>query len=62
MIPIVNTELQTCFYPTAMCLLSDNVTDYYYVSQGKTSIPGVDDGEECQLTDVSPAQLAGPGS
>jgi hypothetical protein len=27
--------------------------DYHVVSQGKTSIPGVDDGEECELTDVS---------
>jgi hypothetical protein len=36
-----------------MCALSNNVNDYYYVSQGKTTIPNVDDGEECQLTDVS---------
>ncbi|XP_025262949.1 myosin heavy chain, muscle isoform X25 [Camponotus floridanus] len=35
----------------AMCLLTDNVGDYYFVSQGKTTIPGVDDGEECLLTD-----------
>ncbi|XP_024881138.1 myosin heavy chain, muscle isoform X2 [Temnothorax curvispinosus] len=35
----------------AMCLLSDNVQDYYFVSQGKTTIPNVDDGEECLLTD-----------
>ncbi|XP_032677935.1 myosin heavy chain, muscle isoform X12 [Odontomachus brunneus] len=35
----------------AMCLLSDNVNDYYFVSQGKTTIPNVDDGEECLLTD-----------
>ncbi|XP_050457082.1 myosin heavy chain, muscle isoform X19 [Cataglyphis hispanica] len=34
-----------------MCLLSDNIHDYYFVSQGKTTIPNVDDGEECQLTD-----------
>jgi hypothetical protein len=26
--------------------------DYQIVSQGKTSIPGVDDGEELTLTDV----------
>lgn len=26
--------------------------DYYFVAQGKTSIPGVDDGEELTLTDV----------
>lgn len=35
-----------------MCTLSDNVKDYYVVSQGKTTIPGVDDGEELEATDV----------
>jgi len=35
-----------------MCLLSNDVHDYYFVSQGKTTIPNVDDGEECLLTDV----------
>lgn len=34
-------------------MLSDNILDYVFVSQGKTTIPGVDDGEECQATDVS---------
>lgn len=38
------------------CLLSDNIMDYYVVSQGKTSIPGVDDAEECTLTDVRYSQ------
>jgi len=33
-------------------MLSENIHDYYYVSQGKTTIPGMDDGEEFQLTDV----------
>lgn len=36
-----------------MCLLSNDVYDYHIVSQGKTTIPNVDDGEECTLTDVS---------
>lgn len=35
-----------------MCLLTDNVNDYHFVSQGKTTIPGVDDGLEFELTDV----------
>ncbi|XP_018368061.1 PREDICTED: myosin heavy chain, muscle isoform X29 [Trachymyrmex cornetzi] len=35
----------------AMCLLSNNITDYYFVSQGKTTIPGLDDGEELLVTD-----------
>ncbi|GAB6026685.1 hypothetical protein CHUAL_013196 [Chamberlinius hualienensis] len=32
-------------------LLSDNIRDYHYVSQGKVDIPSVDDGEEMSLTD-----------
>lgn len=39
-------------YPTAKCLLSNNILDYHIVSQGKTTIPSVDDGEEMQVTDV----------
>lgn len=37
-----------------MLLLSNNIRDYHFVSQGKTSIPGLDDGEELLATDVSP--------
>lgn len=37
---------------TDTCTLSNNIMDYYVVSQGKTTIPGVDDGEEFQMTDV----------
>jgi hypothetical protein len=33
--------------------LSNDIYEYHYVSQGKTTIPNVDDGEEFQLTDVS---------
>lgn len=36
-----------------MCQLSNNINDYHFVSQGKTAIPGVDDGEEMMVTDVS---------
>lgn len=35
-----------------MCFLTGTIMDYHNVSQGKTSIPGVDDGEECELMDV----------
>lgn len=38
----------------AICLLSNDINDYHIVAQGKTVIPGVDDGEEMNLTDVSP--------
>lgn len=41
------------FIYTEMCLLSNNIRDYYFVSQGKTTIPGLDDGEELIVTDVS---------
>lgn len=42
-------------FPTStdMCILSNDIYEYHYVSQGKTTIPNVDDGEELQLTDVS---------
>ncbi|XP_063536268.1 myosin heavy chain, muscle isoform X6 [Cydia strobilella] len=33
------------------CFLSNDIYDYYNVSQGKITIPNMDDGEECQLTD-----------
>ncbi|KAL0119510.1 hypothetical protein PUN28_007766 [Cardiocondyla obscurior] len=33
------------------CFLSNNIYDYVNVSQGKITIPNVDDGEECLLTD-----------
>lgn len=36
-----------------MCFLTDNIYDYYNVSQGKITIPNMDDGEEFSLTDVS---------
>lgn len=36
-----------------MCSLTDNIYDYYNVSQGKVTIPNMDDGEEFALTDVS---------
>lgn len=42
-----------CSYaPVEKCILSNNVMDYHIVSQGKTTIPGLDDGEELTLTEV----------
>lgn len=38
--------------PVGKCLLSNNILDYHIVSQGKTTIPSVDDGEEMHVTDV----------
>ncbi|XP_077491058.1 myosin heavy chain isoform X34 [Amblyomma americanum] len=34
-------------------LLSDDIHDYYFVSQGKTEIPGLDDGDEALATDTA---------
>ncbi|KDR15411.1 Myosin heavy chain, muscle, partial [Zootermopsis nevadensis] len=41
-----------------MCSLSNDIYEYHYVSQGKTTIPNVDDGEELQLTDVNKCMLS----
>lgn len=38
--------------PVECALLSNNILDYHIVSQGKTTIPSVDDGEEMLVTDV----------
>lgn len=35
------------------CMLTSRVSDYPTVSNGKTRIPGVNDGEEFEATDVS---------
>ncbi len=40
-------------FALAMCFLVDDIYEYPTVSQGKITIPGMDDGEEFQLTDVS---------
>jgi len=42
-----------CTLHAEMTYLSNRISDYYYISQGKTRIPGVNDGEEFQITDVS---------
>ncbi|XP_040569561.1 myosin-4 [Lepeophtheirus salmonis] len=33
------------------CCLSDDIYDYQYVSQGKVSVPSIDDNEELEFTD-----------
>lgn len=34
-------------------LLSSRISEYPTITQGKTRIPGINDGEEFELTDVS---------
>lgn len=36
-----------------MTLLSSRMSDYPTITQGKTRIPGINDGEDFELTDVS---------
>lgn len=48
---------QTLNFSAEMCFLSNNIYDYYNVSQGKITIPGIDDHEEMGLTDVSSVSL-----
>lgn len=45
---------------TEITMLSNRISDYPLISQGKTRIPGINDAEECDLTIVSlePAQGA----
>ena len=33
------------------CLLSNDVRDYHYVSQGKITVPSIDDKEDMQFAD-----------
>merc|ERR1712223_2072672 len=35
----------------AKCLLTDDIYDYTYVSQGKTTVASIDDNEELEMTD-----------
>lgn len=50
---VLTNRLKPHFPPkTEACLLSNNIHDYRIVSQGKTTIPSVDDSEEFHLTEV----------
>lgn len=35
------------------CILTSRISDYPLISQGKTRISGVNDGDDFELTDVS---------
>lgn len=41
------------YFPLELCLLGTHISDYPTISHGKTRIPGVNDGEEFELVDVS---------
>jgi hypothetical protein len=51
--PFTNLSLFFLFRLADQCLLTNDMHDYVFQAQGKITIPGVDDGEECSLTDVS---------
>ena len=38
---------------SAKCLLSNDIYDYHYVSQGKVTVPSIDDKEDMQFCHVS---------
>merc|ERR1712223_2126399 len=46
-------QLLQPFVPTmkGKCLLTDDIYDYEYVSQGKTTVASIDDNEELEMTD-----------
>merc|ERR1712029_1308004 len=46
-------QLLQPFVPTmkAKCLLTDDIYDYEYVSQGKVTVASIDDNEELEMTD-----------
>lgn len=50
---IKTQKLTLNFCDLEMCFLSDNIYDYFNVSQGKVTVPSIDDSEEFQLADVS---------
>jgi len=35
------------------CFLSDNIYDYHFVSQGKVTVPSIDDGEDMEFCDTA---------
>ena len=37
----------------ATAMLSDNIYDYHYVSQGKVTVASIDDGEDMEFCHVS---------
>lgn len=53
-----------CFGETThrpeVCLLTSRVSDYPSISNGKTRIPGVNDGDEFETTDVSCVLVGDP--
>lgn len=40
------------FIFSALCLLSNDIYDYHYVSQGKVTVASIDDKEEMDFTHV----------
>merc|ERR1712218_448416 len=48
-------QLLQPFVPTmkAKCCLTDDIYDYTYVSQGKTTVASIDDNEELEMTDAA---------
>lgn len=45
-------KLSMFFIFSALCLLSNDIYDYHYVSQGKVTVASIDDKEEMDFTHV----------
>jgi hypothetical protein len=54
----MDLSIDLIFLSTDLCYLSNNIYDYYNVSQGKITVPGIDDGEEMMAADVSLQDLS----
>ncbi|KAK9887939.1 hypothetical protein WA026_000239, partial [Henosepilachna vigintioctopunctata] len=49
--PMPRSEMLTFYSVVDLCNLSNRVSDYPFISQGKTRIPGVNDSLEAEVTD-----------
>lgn len=50
---IPHTTNTKCNCALELCFLGTHISDYPTISQGKTRIPGVNDGDEFELVHVS---------
>lgn len=56
---VVGITVKWTFSFSEICLLSDDIYDYRFVSQGKVTVPSIDDKEDMQFTHVGIHQCRG---
>lgn len=54
---LVTAVVTVIISSAALCMLSDEIFDYQYVSQGKVDADTVDDGEDMQYCHVRKASM-----